>query len=126
MRNQAAILRRVVFPVLMLVVVPFAGCGRASSPLAPSAAAALAGHVADAGPVGVTGIVAAIDLDRRSFTVSWRGGSRVVRVDADTVVWSQASNSRVRLTALRTGQSVAVRGTDYGRYVLARSIVIGR
>lgn len=124
MPRQVGVLRTFLFPALIFAVLSFAGCGHTSSPLAPSPAVAPAGQVGDAGPIGVMGVVTALSLEDRTFTVSWRGGSRLVRADGDTLVWSQASSSRVRLSALRTGQSVAVRGTDYGRYVLARSVVI--
>lgn len=100
-------------------------CSRSESPLSPSTGGTPAGQIAGAGQaIGVTGIVGALNPSAHTFTVAWRGGSRLVLADAETVVWSQRSNSRVRFAALQDGQQVAIRGLDQGRYVLARSIVI--
>lgn len=114
--------------VLIIISAPLGlcGCSRAANPVSPSSQTALTSQSAGAQPIGLSGVVSTLNLDSRTFVVAWRGGSRLVLADAETVVWSQASNSQVRLSALKNGQSVAVRGTDQARYVLARSIVIGR
>jgi hypothetical protein len=44
----------------------------------------------------------------------------MVLTDADTQVWSRGTQTR--LSALRDGQSVSIRGYDHTRYVLARTI----
>jgi len=109
---------------LVVASVALAGCSGAASPVSPSSGGVPASQVSGAQAIGVTGVVRDLSLEARTFTVAWRGGARAVRADADTVVWSQQTNSRVRFGALANGQQVAVRGTDEGRYVLARSIVI--
>ena len=113
--------------VLVIALVALAACASSDSPVSPSTQTAVAGQTAgDGQAVGVTGVVQNLNASRGTFTVAWRGGSRVVLADADTIVWSQRSNSRVRIGALANGQNVSVRGSDQGRYVLARSIVINR
>ena len=113
--------------VLALALVTLAACASSDSPVSPSTQTVVAGQAAGGGQaIGVTGVVQSLNASRGTFTVAWRGGSRVVLADADTIVWSQRSNSRVRIGALANGQNVSVRGSDQGRYVLARSIVINR
>jgi hypothetical protein len=102
------------------------GCSRAASPASPSSQGGTAGVLSSGQPIGLEGVVSSLSLDTRTFTIAWRGGTRVVLADASTAVWSQATNSPVRFSALQNGQTVAVRGTDHTRYVLARSIVIVR
>ena len=113
--------------VLALALVALAACASSDSPVSPSTQTVVAGQAAGGGQaIGVTGVVQSLNASRGTFTVAWRGGSRVVLADADTIVWSQRANSRVRIGALANGQNVSVRGSDQGRYVLARSIVINR
>ena len=113
--------------VLVIALVALAACASSDSPVSPSPQTAVAGQAAGGGQaIGVTGVVQSLNASRGTFTVAWRGGSRVVLADADTIVWSQRSNSRVRIGALANGQNVSVRGSDQGRYVLAQSIVLNR
>jgi len=121
-------LRRLFVAVIVAgALASFAACSNSTSPVSPSTQPAVAGQTAGGEQtVGVTGVVQRLSVADRTLLVAWRGGSRVVTADADTVVWSQRSNSRVRFSALAIGQSVAVRGVDQGRSVLARSIVITR
>lgn len=113
--------------VLILALFSLCACARSDSPVAPTPPSAVTGQTAgDGQAVGVSGVVQRLNLGTGTFTVVWRGGSRLVLADGETVVWSQRTNSRVRLGALQNGQNVAVRGSDQGRYVLARSIVINR
>ena len=113
--------------VLAIALVALAACASSDSPVSPSPQTAVAGQTAgDGQAVGVTGVVQNLNASRGTFTVAWRGGSRVVLADADTIVWSQRANSRVRIGALANGQNVSVRGSDQRRYVLAQSIVINR
>ena len=113
--------------VLILALFALGACASSDSPVSPTTQSAVTGQAAGgAQAIGVTGIVQRLNLQTRTFTVAWRGGSRLVLADGDAVVWSQRTNSRVRLSALQHGQNVAIRGSDQGRYVLARSIVINR
>lgn len=77
-----------------------------------------------AAPVGLTGIVRNVNTRARSFTLATRSGSRLVRTDENTQVWS--SGTRVRFTTVREGMTVGVRAQDYGRFLLARTISIRR
>ena len=117
-------------PIALIAAVALAtlaGCTGSTTPVSPSTQSVATGQTAGAEQtVGVTGVVQRLSVADRTLLVAWRGGSRVVTADADTVVWSQRSNSRVRFSALAIGQNVAVRGVDQGRSVLARSIVINR
>lgn len=110
-------------PVLTLFVL--CACANSESPVSPTSESAVSGQaVGGAQAVGVTGVVSRLNRETRTLVVTWRGGSRLVLADGDTVVWSQRANSRVRFSALHNGQNVAIRGLDHGRYVLARSIVV--
>ena len=112
---------------VVLALVALAACASSDSPVSPSTQVATTGQTPGTGQtIGVTGVVQRLSIAGQTFVVAWRGGSRVVTADADTVVWSQRSNSRVRFSAVAIGQSVAVRGIDQWRSVLARSIVINR
>lgn len=116
-------------PFLLLgfaLAIGLAGCSEPMSPASPSSAGMSAGQAGSAQPVGLTGVVAALNVEARRFSLTVRGGSRTVLADADTTIWSQTANSQVRFTTLRDGQVVSIRGLDQGRYVLARSIVINR
>jgi len=112
---------------LVLAFIALAACASSESPVAPSTGAAATGQSSGSEQtVGVSGVVQRLSLADQTLLVAWRGGSRAVTADADTIVWSQRSNSRVRFSALALGQNVAVRGIEQGRSVLARSIVINR
>jgi hypothetical protein len=110
----------------LVAAIGLAGCSDARSPASPSSAGASTGQVGTAQAIGLTGIVASLRLDARSFSLTVRGGSRLVVADAETTVWNQTTNSQTRFSALRDGLAVSIRGFDQGRYVLARSIVITR
>ena len=110
----------------LVAAIGLAGCSEAMSPASPSGAGASTGQVGSAQAIGLTGIVASPNLGARSFSLTVRGGSRLVVADADTTVWNQTTNSQARFSALKDGQAVSIRGFDHGRYVLARSIVITR
>jgi hypothetical protein len=112
--------------VVLVAAFGLAACADAVNPVSPSSAGASTGQVGSAQAVGLTGVVSSVNLDARSFTLTVRGGSRLVHADAETTVWSQAANSQVRFSALRDRNVVSIRGIDQGRYVLARSIVITR
>ncbi len=74
--------------------------------------------------VGASGVIADLNLRAGTFTLVSRGGSRVIRVDDRTQVWS--SGTRIRVSSLRDGLTAEVRGTDQGRYVQAASISVRR
>ena len=114
--------------LLLLLALPIAlaGCSETASPGSPSSVGAPTSQVGGSQAVGLTGLVSNLNLDGRTFSLVVRGGTRLVTTDTETVVWSQATNSQVRFSALRDGQVVSIRGIDYTRYVLARSIVISR
>jgi len=92
-------------------------------PLPPEVDVAIVGAV-DAAAVGVSGVIADLNLRTGTFTLGSRGGSRVIRVDDRTQVWS--AGTRIRVSSLRNGLNADVRGTDQGRYVQAASISVGR
>jgi hypothetical protein len=111
--------------VLLSSLCALVACTGSNTPTSPATAASVTGEATGGTQaVGVTGVVSRLNLETRTFVVAWRGGSRLVLADGDTVVWSQRQNRRVRLSALRNGQQVAIRGSDEGRYVRARSIVV--
>jgi hypothetical protein len=78
--------------------------------------------------VGVTGLIRDLDASARSFTVLLtssttayaRGDVRTVRTDTSTQL--TINGSPARFAALAAGMSVGVRGTDQGRFILARSV----
>ena len=96
----------------LILAVGLAGCSDAASPASPSSAGTSTGQVGSSQAVGLTGVVAGLNLNARSFSLTVRGGTRAVVADADTTVWNQTSNSQVRLAALRDGQVVSIRGFD--------------
>lgn len=107
------------------MAVGLAACTGTSNPVFPTAV-----QVADSRQdgalvrTGIAGIIRDLNMRRRIFTVEGRDGSRLVRADSQTTVWD--SGTRVRFGALHDGLRVGVRGTDEGRYILARSIGISR
>ena len=110
----------------LVAVIGLAACSDAMSPASPSSAGASTGQVGTQQAIGLTGVVSSLNVDARSFSLTVRGGTRLVTADAETTVWNQGTNSQVRFSALRDGRVVSVRGFDQGRYVLARSITITR
>ena len=128
---------RTTTPVLVLIAalsLMATGCGRTTtspSPASPTSVDATEDVLAEqmsvetlSAPVGLTGVVRSIDARTHSFTLATRAGSRLVRTDERTEVWR--SGTRVRLTAVREGMTVGVRGQDGRRFVLARTISIMR
>lgn len=109
-----------------LVALSGTSCGGAGSPASPSTSATQAPQsfsgAAQATPIGLTGVIRGLDLQRESFSLVTRAVTYIVRVDSDTQVWSRGT--QVRLATLRDGTAVSIRGYDYGRYVLARTISI--
>ena len=101
-------------------------CGGAENPASPSTSAAQAplalSATAQATPIGLTGLVRGLDLQRGSFSLVTRSVTYLVRVDSDTQVWNRGT--QVRPATLRDGTTVSIRGYDYVRYVLARTISI--
>ena len=101
-------------------------CGGAESPASPSTSAAQASlslsGTAQATPIGLTGVIRGLNLQNGSFSLVTRAVTHLVRVDSDTQVWSRGT--QVRLATLRDGTAVSIRGSDYTRYVLARTISI--
>jgi hypothetical protein len=101
-------------------------CGGTGNPASPSTSVAAASPAssgpAQATPIGLTGLVRGLDLPNGSFSLVTRTATRVVRLDGDTQVWSRGT--QVRTATLRNGTTVSIRGYDYARYVLARTISI--
>lgn len=110
-------------------------CGGTSTPVSPTVTAQPA--VADTGgtppsgapvtgaqntaaAIGLSGVVRGMNVSRGIFSLVTRAGTRTILTDAETQVWNKGT--RVRLSSLRDGQSVSIRGYDYTRYVLARTI----
>jgi exosome complex RNA-binding protein Rrp4 len=72
-------------------------------------------------PVTVSGTIRGLDVQNQSFTLSASGVSRIVRADETTQTWIRGAQAR--FGSLQNGMTVAVRGTDQRRFVLAQSIV---
>ncbi len=129
MRNTTPLTAMV---VVAGMAVGSAACTGTSNPVTPTAVQAADSQqggalVTQDGALvrtGITGIIRDLNKRRRIFTVEGRDGSRLVRADSQTTVWD--SGTRVRFGALHDGLRVGVRGTDEGRYILARSIGISR
>lgn len=119
--------------VVVLAVVS-ASCSGGTSPVSPTAASqsVAAGSSGtqptgtptgtSASPVGLTGAVRGLNATAGTFSLVTRAGTRVILTDGETQVWR--SGTQIRLSSLRDGQSVSVRGYDYTRYVLARTIAV--
>ena len=115
----------IVGAVALAVGLGAAGCGSSTMPASPSATPVVAAsQAAAAATVGASGVIADLNLRTGTFTLGSRGGSRLIRVDDRTQVWS--SGTRIRVSSLVNGLNADVRGTDQGRYMLAASISVGR
>jgi hypothetical protein len=101
-------------------------CGGAANPASPSTSAAAVSQsssgTARATPIGLTGVIRGLDLQDESFSLATRTATYVIRIDSDTQVWNRGT--QVRPATLRDGTAVSIRGYDYARYVLARTISI--
>lgn len=124
--------------VLGLIALASAACsGAGSTPTSPSTTPTAATGVGSAAsnstvggvvPVGVSGTIRGLDTASRSFTLVLtsstaafaRGDSRLVRADDATQLTIKGSPAR--FAALANGMTVAVRGTDQGRFIQAQSI----
>ncbi|MFB3855273.1 MAG: hypothetical protein ACE148_15830 [Vicinamibacterales bacterium] len=116
--------------VAALVLVVASACSRTTAPAAPSAAAVAASDLLSGDRlVGLTGYIRGLDLRNRSFTLVLasstaatvrRGDTTAVRTDDTTEIW--VKGQRARFGALQNGMLGAVRGTDHGVYVVARTI----
>jgi hypothetical protein len=109
-----------------LIALSGMACGGAENPASPSTSATQSplslSATAQATPIGLTGLVRGLDLQGGSFSLVTRGVTYLVRVDSDTQVWNRGT--QVRPATLRDGTTVSIRGYDYVRYVLARTISI--
>ena len=101
-------------------------CESSSSPSSPSTNPPMVSQseavTAQGTPIGLTGAIRGLNLQNGSFSLVTRSATRTVRIDGETQVWSKGA--QVRPSALRDGASVSIRGYDYGRYVIARTISI--
>lgn len=112
-----------------------ASCASDSTPVSPTAATQqttvgdngtqptgtpATGAAPTAAPIGLTGLIRGLNTSRGTFSLVTRAGTRTILTDSETQVWR--SGTRIRLGSLRDGQSVSIRGYDYTRYVLARTI----
>lgn len=104
-----------------------ASCGDSTPPASPSpavAATASAESTGGAAAIGLSGVIRGLDLRNSSFSLLTRGGTHQIRIDSRTQVWS--GGAQVRAAALKEGQSVTIRGSDYGTHVVAVTISITR
>jgi hypothetical protein len=116
----------------VVLAVAAASCSGGTNPVSPTAAtqSAVAGSSGTpaAGtptgtsttPIGLTGVIRGLNSGAGTFSLVTRAGTRVILTDGETQVWR--SGTQIRVSSLRDGQSVSVRGYDYTRYVLARTI----
>lgn len=108
---------------MILVATAVACSGSPATPTSPAAAAETAGADHEGGResvFGMNGLIRGLDLRSGTFTLVTRTASVQVRIDDQTQVWDKGT--QVRITALRNGQAIGLRGIDHVRYVLARSI----
>jgi hypothetical protein len=130
-------MRTLTFVITAVVAGFAAGCGGSSNPMSPTTgsdpvAASDSGSApggtaegnrqASAAPVGLSGVVRGLNAGAGTFSLVTRGGTRTILCDGDTQVWQQGT--RVRVAALKDGQVASIRGYDYARYVLARTVSI--
>lgn len=115
---------RIVGALALVAALGAAACGSPATPASPSATPVADASQAGAAAVGLSGVIADLNLRTGTFTLGSRGGSRVIRVDDRTQVWS--AGTQIRVSSLRNGLNADVRGTDQGRYVQAASISVGR
>ena len=121
---------------LLVALLASASCGGSSTPVSPTAAAppvvaadpgsqvggAGTGSPVSAPAVGLSGVVRGLNTGAGTFSLLTREGTRTILMDGDTQVWSRGTQTR--LSALRDGQSVSIRGYDHTRYILARTISV--
>ena len=115
---------RIVGALALVAAFGAAACGSPATPASPSATPVVDTSQAGAAAVGASGVIADLNLRTGTFTLASRGGSRLIRVDDRTRVWS--SGTEIRVSSLRNGLNAAVRGTDQGRYIQAASISVSR
>lgn len=115
---------RIVGALVLVAALGAAACGSSTTPSSPSASTVVAASQVAAAATGVSGVIANLNLRTGTFSLDSRGGSRVIRVDERTEVWN--SGTRIRISSLRNGLNVDVRGTDQGRYVQAAAISVRR
>lgn len=111
---------RSVSALAMAAALGAAACGSPATPASPSATPVVDASQAGAAAVGASGVIADLNLRTGTFTL----GSRTIRIDDRTEVWS--SGTRIRASSLRNGLNASVRGTDQGRYIQALSISVRR
>ncbi len=129
MRSSALVAGSVILAVVC------AACGGADTPVAPTTTAQPAvvdggggqptgtpatGAEPTAAPVGLSGVIRGMNASRGTFSLVTRAGTRTILTDRQTQVWR--SGTQMRFSSLRDGQTVSIRGYDYTRYVLARTI----
>lgn len=115
---------RIVGALALVAALGAAACGSPATPASPSATPVVDTSQTGAAAVGVSGVIADLNLQTGTFTLRSRGGSRMIRVDGRTQVWS--AGTQVRISSLQNGLNADVRGTDQGRFIQAVSISVGR
>ena len=115
---------RIVGALVLVAALGAAACGSQATPASPSATPVVDASQAGAAAIGLSGVIADLNLRTGTFTLASRGGSRAIRIDDRTQVWS--SGTRIRPSSLRNGLNAAVRGTDQGRFIQAASISVSR
>jgi hypothetical protein len=129
-------MRPIALIAFLVALLVSASCGGTSTPVSPSAAPTAAvgaengSQVGGAGTsapgtapaIGLTGVVRDLNTGAATFSLLTREGTRTILMDGDTQVWSRGT--QVRVSALRDGQSVSIRGYDHTRYILARTISV--
>jgi hypothetical protein len=101
-----------------------AACGASPTPASPSATPVVDSSLAGAATAAASGVIADLNLRTGTFTLGSRAGSRVIKVDDRTQVWS--AGSRIAVSSLKNGLNAEVRGIDEGRYIQASSISVRR
>ena len=109
----------------VLLVLGLGACTKAGSPVSPSLTPIAASDVrTPAQTVSLMGVLRALNVQDRSFTLVIAEGTRLIRADDQTTI--SDAGSRIRFVALGDGRRVGVRGVDSGRFILAQSIVVLR
>jgi hypothetical protein len=115
---------RTVSAIALVAALGAAACGSSATPASPSPTPVVDASLAGAASVAASGVIGDLNLRTGTFTLASRGGSRVIRVDDRTQVWS--ARTRIRVSSLQNGLNADVRGTDQGRYIQAASISVSR
>lgn len=99
------------------------GCGAVPSPLSPDPSAVTSTDAqGTATAVTASGTIRSLDVQARTSSLSAASGvSRIVRADETTQTWIRGAQAR--FGSLQNGMTVAIRGPDQRRFVLAQSIV---